>query len=505
MMLPTMLIQALPITIVLLLVAAAVVIGVSKRSATAKKLSVCAHAAAFVLSLLMLSAIRDGEPISMIIGAEPWNFYLLVGSLDAFLLSLFIGVSLLILWASATMIDHDVEEKRIPLYYALMCVLIATLCGVVIFENFFNIFLMVEFSSFAAAGIVIIKNKPENMRAGLKYLTLSILGSSFILMGIIILYFLTDSLSLTGVHAGLAQNFIGNEAAARNALIFITIGTALKSALFPLHIWLPDAHSTAPSPSSAVLSSLVLKAYIFLYIKILYKAIGTEILLHNEILLLILFVVMVTGAAAMLAGSVMALLQRDIKRMIAYSSVAQIGYIFMGIGMGTRLGLFAAVFHILVHAVTKAVLFLVAGSIIEQTDNRIIDKMGGLGIKMPKTMTLFTVGALSMVGIPLFIGFNSKWFFAMSMIDAQQIWLLAVLALSSLLNGCYYLPIVTRAFFGKNAREATEEGVSLERPTKALVPLFILGSLIILLALFGGPINDYIRMGVDQIWQWDGR
>ena len=500
-MLPATIEMALPVSIILFLLGMAVAVGLIKDNHMAKRLTMLAHGVALTLSFVMLAVVTGAEPISVIIGTEPWNFYVLVGPLDAFMVSLFIGVSTLIMWASLTMIDHDVESRRIPFYYALMCVLIATLCGVVIFENFFNIFLMVELSSFAAAGIVIIKNKPENMRAGLKYLTLSILGSSFILMGIIILYFLTGSLSLTGVYASLGTSFIGSEDAVRNALMFITIGTALKSALFPLHIWLPDAHGTAPSPSSAVLSSLVLKAYIFLYIKILYKAIGTDILLSDEILQLILFVVMLTGAAAMLAGSIMALLQRDLKRMIAYSSVAQIGYIFVGIGMGTRLGLFAAMFHILAHAVTKAVLFLVAGSIIEQTDNRMIDKMGGLGIKMKKTMALFTVGALSMVGIPLFVGFNSKWFFAMSMVDARQIWLLGVLALSSLLNGCYYLPIVVRAFFGKDAKEAAEAKVSLERPLRGLLPILILGALVILLAVFGGPINDYIHLGIERIWQ----
>jgi len=483
----------------MILLAAAVAIVLVKDNAFAKRVTIVAHVAAFALSGVMLSVTSNSEPISMALGAEPWNFYVLVTQLDAFMVTLFIGVSLLILWASTTMIDHDIEGKRIPLYYALMCVLIATLCGVVIFENFFNIFLMVEFSSFAAAGIVIIKNKPENMRAGLKYLTLSILGSSFILMGIVILYFLTDSLSLTGIYASLGQVYADNQDAVRNALVFITVGTALKSALFPLHIWLPDAHGTAPSPSSAVLSSLVLKAYIFLYIKILHKAIGTEIIFQDEFLTLILFLVMVTGAGAMLAGSIMALLQRDIKRMIAYSSVAQVGYIFLGIGMGTRLGLFAAIFHIMAHAVTKAVLFLVAGSIIEQTHNRDIGNMGGLGIQMRITMALFTVGALSMVGIPLFIGFNSKWFFAMSIIDSQHIWLLAILALSSLLNGCYYFPIVIRAFFGKSAEEAQGSG-SLERPAKHLAPIMLLAGLVILIAVFGGPINSYIHAGIDSIW-----
>ena len=491
----------LPIAIVAVLTIMAVVLCFIKDNNMAKLLAMAAHVAAFALCAVMLAVTADGAPISVVFGAEPWNFYVLTGPLDAFMVTLFVGVSMLIMWASLSMIDHDIPRQRVRYYYALMCALIASLCGIVIFENFFSIFLMVEISSFAAVGIIIIKNKKENMRAGLKYLTLSIFGSSFILMGIIILYFLTGSLSLTGVHAGLQQYYVGNESTVQNAFVFITIGAALKSALFPLHIWLPDAHSTAPSPSSAVLSSLVIKSYMFLYVKVLYKAIGVDILANDPMLSLILFLVMLVGGAAMLVGSFMAILQTDIKRMVAYSSVAQIGYIFLGIGMGTRLGLFAAMFHILAHAVTKAVLFLVAGSIIEQTHNRDITKMRGLGSQMRITMSLFTIGSLSMIGIPLFVGFNSKWFFATGIIDSQQIWLLAILLVSSLLNGCYYLPIVIRAFFAKGEDE--DEAVkpkSLERPVKHLMPIIVLAGLVVAFAIFSGPINSYIHMGINSIW-----
>ncbi|MCL2617539.1 MAG: hypothetical protein FWD98_00655 [Defluviitaleaceae bacterium] len=490
----------LPIAIILTLFAAAALCLIFKADPAVKLIAVAAHAAAFVLSLVMMHA-AAAEPISVILGAEPWNFYVLVTPLDAFMAALFTGVGLFIVWASAGMIGHDIDAPRLPAYYALMCALVATLCGVVVFENFVNVFLLVEASSFAAAGLVIIKNKPENLKAGLKYLSLSILGSSFILMGIIILYFITDALSITGIYASLSHNLAGNEDSVRNALIFITVGTALKSALFPLHIWLPDAHSTAPAPSSAILSGLVLKAYIFLYIKILHKAIGADILLNDHVLSTILGAVMITGATAMIAGSVMALLQTDIKRLIAYSSVSQIGYIFMGIGMGTQLGLFAAMFHILAHAVTKPVLFLSAGSIVEQTHNRDIEKMSGLWARMRVTMALFTTGALSMIGIPLFMGFNSKWVFAAGIIDSQHYWLLGVLAFSALLNGSYYLPIVFRAIFGKfNTEDELADQSAPERPLKELAPVICLASLIIIFALFSGPVTSYILIGISSIW-----
>jgi len=317
-------------------------------------------------------------------------------------------------------------------------------------------------------------------------------------MGIVVFYTLTGSLAYSGIQAGLKTNF--NVDSVFYALVFITIGVGFKSALFPMHIWLPDAHGTAPSPSSAMLSSLVLKAYVIFYIKILYFVVGAEVIGSSEGLSMLLNIVLVLGVIAMLAGSGMAILQTDIKRMIAYSSVAQIGYIYMGIGLGNELGLFAALFHILAHAITKAGLFLNAGSIIEQTDNREIAKMGGLGYQMPVTVSLFAIGALSMVGLPLFIGFNSKWNFAMTIMDSGQFWLVAVLALSSLLNAVYYLPLVIRAFFGTEAREKAENRVSLERPVKDLMPIIVLAALVIIFAIYSTPIVSLIETGMANIW-----
>ena len=507
----------LPITIILiLLVMAGVIVAVNVipthepehakfaqqffaklgTDSTTKRLALAAHVSAFALSIIML-AVSAYEPISLAVGTAPWNIQVLVTPLGAFMASLFTGVGLLIVWASFSMVDNDVEAARIPLYYALMCILIASLVGVVTLENLFNVFLLMEVSSFAAAGLIIIQNRPENMRAGLKYLTLSILGSAFILMGVIIFYTLTGSLSISAIYDGLVRGYTEYEL--RNALMFITIGVGLKSALFPLHIAAPDAYTNAPCPSSAALSGLVQKAYIFMYIKILHTAIGTEIMLSDEVMSTTLFILMLVGAAAMLAGSTLALLQPDIKRMIAYSSVAQVGYFFLGIGMATRLGLFAVFFHFLAHAVTKSMLFLCAGSVIKQTGNREISSMGGIGAQMRLTMTLFTVGALSMIGIPLLVGFNSKWFFAMGIFDSSHIWLLAVLALSSLLNGCYYLPVVVRAFFGDTGGEAVRLRSVRECAVRGLAPIVCLALLVVAFAVISGPVS-YISIGIDSIW-----
>ncbi|MCL1836403.1 MAG: hypothetical protein FWG46_02515 [Treponema sp.] len=496
----------LPVVIIVILLFSAVSLSVVKKSGFAKAMTLLSLGIGFVLSMMCAIATGNGETIKLVLGSPPWNLSVSVGMLEAFMGCIFTGIGFLIMWASCTMIEHDVEKRYVPLYYALICTLIAMLCGVVFFDNLFNVFIFIELSSFAAACIVIIKNQPENVRAGLKYLALSILGSGFVLMAIVILYSLTKdidkALTISAIGNAFTHHhaFDHHETAVFFALLFLTIGIGFKSALFPMHIWLPDAHGTAPSPSSAVLSSLVLKAYVVFYIKMVFGAVSQSTFSHDNNILMLMSAVLVFGVVAMLAGSVMAILQTDIKRMIAYSSVAQIGYIFMGIGLGglgTKEGLYAAIFHIFAHAITKAGLFLVAGSIIEQTHNRRLDKMQGLGYQMPVTMTFFLIGALSMVGIPMFIGFNSKWNFAMSIMGSGKFWVMVALVISSLLNALYYLPVVIRSFFGPEAR-AKAEGPKVERPISALLPIGLLSCGVILFAIFANStlvpfLNDAIK------------
>ena len=471
-----------------------------KNGYFSKMLTLAVLAIGFAVSVKLVSDTYGGGVVSLVIGAPPWNLSLSVGALEAFMSCLFTGISLIIMWASVSMIDHDILARRIPLYHALICWLMAMLLGVIYFDNLFNAFIFIDISSFAAACIVIIKDKPENLRAGIKYIALSILGSGFILMGIVVLYSTTGQLSLAAIRT-VFQGGLGESASAvLYAVAFITLGVGFKSALFPMHIWLPDAHGTAPSPSSAVLSALVLKAYIIFYMKILYSAIGQDIIASDEMLTQLLFYVLVLGAAAMLAGSIFAILQTDIKRMVAYSSVSQIGYIFMGIGLGTELGLYAAAFHIVAHAVTKAGLFLVAGSIIDQTQNRNVKEMGGIGYQMPVTMVMFAIGGLSMIGIPMFLGFNSKWNFAVAIIDSGMYWVMAAVAISALLNAMYYMPVIIRAFFGEKAREASEKHESFERPVKHLMPIMLLSLVVIVLGVYSALIVAIIESGVSTLW-----
>ena len=230
----------------------------------------------------------------------------------------------------------------------------------------------------------------------------------------------------------------------------------------------------------------------FLFVKIVYSVFTIDVVKELKVLPIILAL----GLAAMIIGSLLAILQKDLKKMIAYSSVAQIGYIFTGIGLGTTAGMVAAVFHIMVHSLTKSTLFLAAGSYLDETGDRRISKINGAGALMPIVFIVFAIGGLSMIGIPPSIGFSSKWNFAEAMMNSEYSWTIILLSLSSLLNALYYMPIILKAFFSKETAEYKAEGKTMKRSLLELTPIIILGVLIIAIGLFSGPIVQLIRDGL---------
>lgn len=485
-----------PLLILLVLLLSAFVMPILKRIQDVKWLALVSILLCLILSVLTLEHVAQTGAFVYKVGhfEAPWGNELKIGYLESIMSIVFTFVSALITWASFYSTGYEIREKNIRLYYTLCNILIAALLGIVYSNDIFNCFVFIEISSIAACGIIVVKDNKENIKAAIKYLILSSLGSGLVLMGIAFLYSITGNLNIDYMHSEL----IKVSGLYHNTLIItlglFTVGLGVKSAMFPLHMWLPDAHTYAPSSSSALLSSLVLKAYILLYIKIIYEVFGIEIVKTMPVL----EIVLILGAAGMLSGSVLALLQKDLKRMIAYSSVAQIGYIFFGIGLGSTLGLTAAIFHIVSHALTKAALFLVAGNIIERIHSKEISRLNGVGIEMPVTLGVFIVCALSMVGIPLFVGFNSKWNFALAIIDSNRILFIAVLIASSLLNALYYLPIIINAFFGEeNIKDMVYR--SKEKSVGALMPVLILASAIIYFGISSKGIIDLIAKSVSGL------
>lgn len=322
--------------------------------------------------------------------------------------------------------------------------LLASILALVYTNDLFTAYVFVEINTIAACAIIMIRSNGHCLVAASKYMIMSLLGSGLILIGLTLMYDLTGHLLMSNIQESVAQIVAtGNYHEPLVMIIgFISVGLAMKSALFPFHSWLPDAYGYSTPTSSAILSSLVSKAYIFLLIKIFYRVIGIDVISTSKIVnILFLF-----GIAGMIMGSVSAIKETDMRRMIAFSSVAQIGYIYMGMGLGTRLGMVAAFFHILSHSASKSMLFIAASGLSEvSSGSKDFKDLRGAAHRNRVAGLAFTVGAFSMVGIPLFAGFISKVYFAsaaLGAVPAKMLITMIVLAISTVLNAMYFLRAV---------------------------------------------------------------
>jgi multicomponent Na+:H+ antiporter subunit D len=417
----------------------------------------------------------------------------LIDPLMALMAVVIAGLSLLIVVFSFSDIRHELPNHQHAAYYTLIMVLLFSMVGMVYTNDLFNTFVFMEILSISSTAIISIKHQRKNFLAAFRYLMLSSIGSLTILLGMAFLYMVSGHLNMDAMAQEIARVWSLYPTNLVLAVGFILIGLAIKSAMFPLHIWLPDAHSSAPSPSSAFLSSLVVKIYMIVLIKVLYRIIGVSIIAELQIDQFIL----IMAAAGMIFGSIFAIGQRDIKRLLAYSSVAQIGYIFLGIGLLSPAGLAAAFFHIISHAVMKSALFLSAGSVIYATGKRKLADLDGIGFKLPITMTVFTLAALGMIGIPGISGFMSKIYLGLALIDGQQPLFLSLILISSFLNAIYYMPIITAAFL----KEDITVRNTLQRdplPRSMIGVLVILGGIMLVIGLYPQVIMSIIEAAMGQ-------
>ena len=374
----------------------------------------------------------------------PWGNEIRAGLLEAVTATFFSLVMVLSLMGGVKKIDDHILHDKQSLYYVMLLLLTAALMAQVYTNDIFTAYVFVEIMTIAACALISARTKGRTLVAATRYMVMNLLGSGLFLLGIILLYDLTGHLLMSNIRqavTALAES--GQYQMPLTVVVaLITIGLGIKSALFPFHTWVPDAYGYTTPTSSAILSSLVSKGYIFLLIKIMYRVIGLDVIATTGIDN-VLFVFALVG---MVMGSVSAIRQSDIRRMIAFSSVAQIGYIYMGIGLGTDAGMMAAVFHIFSHAVCKAMLFLAAGGLADASGNsKQFRALRGSGFRSPIAGVAFTIGALSMVGFPFLGGFTSKLNFAMAAMqtDSQRMMLVLItLAISTWLNTIYFLKTV---------------------------------------------------------------
>ena len=350
----------------------------------------------------------------------------------------------------------------------------------------------------SACALIVARSKGRTLVAATRYMIMNLMGSGLFLLGLTYLYGLTGHLLMSNIQeqvAVLAET--GEHARALTVTIaLMSVGLAIKSALFPFHTWIPDAYGHATPTSSAVLSSLVSKGYIFLLIKIYYRVIGLDVVNQTRIN----DVLFVFGLVGIIMGSLSAIREKDIRRMVSFSSVAQIGYIYMGIGMGTEAGMVAAVFHIFVHGMAKSMLFLSTSSLIQEsgwkTDFR---SLRGSGFRNPIAAVAFSVGSFSMVGIPFLGGFISKVYFAkaaMMMQPAETLVVLLVLAASTILNTIYFLKTVITLY--RPPFDGAANAPRAHVKASFAVSMICLIAANFFLGTFSQPIIEAIRAGLNM-------
>ena len=390
----------------------------------------------------------------------PWGNELRVGILEAGMALFFCVIMLLSLLGGRKKLRGEVEHSKHNVYYILCDLLLSSLLALIYTNDLFTAYVFVEINTIAAAGLIMIRQNGRCIEATVRYMIMSLLGSGLLLLGICMLYDLTGHLLMSNIKEQIRG--IMEAGTYRVPMIvtigIITVGLAIKSALFPFHSWLPDAYGYSTVSSGAILSSLVSKGYIFLLIKIFYRVIGFGYISGSHIL----NILFVFGLCGMIFGSVSAIWEKDIRRMIAFSSVAQIGYIYMGFGLGSTVGMVASIFHILTHAATKSLLCVSAIGLTDVSGgSRSFFEITGAGYRNRFAGAGFAVGALSMVGIPVFSGFVSKLLFAEAAVLIPNWKLfptLIVLAVSTILNAVYFLKTVVRIYTPVDAGVIREKG-----------------------------------------------
>ena len=456
--------QHLSILLVVIPLLAAPITALLLRPRLAWLLTLLITWSCLLLAVWQLQIVLAGNTISYELGgwAPPWGIEYRIDTLNAFIAVIVAAIAAVTLPYALRSVEQEIIPRHIPLFYTAFLLCLTGLLGITLTGDIFNLFVFLEISSLSSYALISMGKNRQALTAAFQYLIMGTIGATFILIGIGLAYAVTGTLNM----ADLAARLPGVEAARtlHTAFVFLLIGVALKLAMFPLHLWLPNAYTYAPSVITIFLAATATKVAVYILIRIIFTVFGTTLAfkeMHIEWVLLPL------ASIAVISASLVAIFQQNIKRMLAYSSVAQIGYILLGIGLASATGLTASLLHLFNHALMKTALFMALGAIFYKSQSVLIGEAAGLSRRMPWTMAAFVAGGLSLIGIPLTVGFISKWYLILAALEQGAWWLIAVVAIGSLLALVYIWRVVEIAYF----KTAPHPGPVAEAPLSLLLPL----------------------------------
>jgi multicomponent Na+:H+ antiporter subunit D len=424
--------------------------------------------ATLAIAIALWLRVAESGTISYAIGnwPPPWGIEYRVDALSAFVLVLVSGIAALVLPYSRASLESEVPQRQHYLLYTMFALCLTGLLGITITGDAFNIFVFLEISSLSTYVLIALGRDRRALVASYQYLIMGTIGATFIVIGIGLLYLMTGTLNLADMGRRIAA--VQGTRPVLAALAFLTVGISLKLALFPLHQWLPNAYTFAPSAVAAFLAATATKVAVYVLLRFYYSVFGASAIfaqlpMQEAMLLLAL--------AGMFAASTVAILQSDLKRLFAYSSVGQIGYIVLGLSFDSAAGLTASIVHLFNHGVTKGAVFLLLGGVALVMGGTSLARIQGLGRRMPLTSFGLVLCGLSLIGVPGTAGFVSKWYLILAALEKGQWWLVFLIVLSSLLAAAYVWRFVEVAYF-RAPRQDTADGGAV--PWSMAVPAGLL-------------------------------
>ena len=434
--------------------------------------------ACLVIAILLASRVADGDAISYAIGnwPAPWGIEYRVDALSSFVLVLVTLTASFVAPYAHRSIATEVPAERHYILYAMYCLCLTGLLGITITGDAFNVFVFLEISSLAMYVLIALGKRRKALVAAYQYMLMGTVGATFYVIGVGLLYLMTGTLNLADMAERLRA--VDDVRPVLAALAFITVGIGLKLALFPLHQWLPNAYAYAPSMVTAFLAATATKVSVYVLLRF-YFGVFDPSALFERLPLREVFVAL--SVAAMLAASVVALFEQDVKRLFAWSSVAQIGYITLGIGLDNQSSLTGSITHLLNHGVTKGAIFVLLGAVVLRSGSPAVTMAGlaGLGRRMPLTAFGLVIAGLSLVGVPGTAGFISKWYLIVGAIESGMWWVVAVIVFASIIAAAYVWRIVEAAYL---------RPVQAESPVASEAPAGMLAAalgMVILCVYFG--------------------
>ena len=404
-----------------------------------------------------------------------------------------------------TRVAGEMREK-VAFFYALNQLLIVGLCGIVMTNDAFNLYVLIEITSLTSYALIAMGNRRAAL-SSFNYIIMGTIGASFYLLGVGYLYIKTGTLNIDDIRGVLESGNLWGHASITIAFILIMLGVWTKMAFFPLHGWLPNAYCYAPSVVGSFMAPLMTKVMVYVMLRVMLWLFGGGYVYSSEHVWGELIIWM--SIIAIVAGSFLALARTDIKKMLTYLIVAEVGYMVGGAWLVNGAGLVGSMYHILSDAAMTFCLFLAASIVILRTGDHRLTAFNGLFRKMPLTMIGFTVGALSMIGLPPTCGFFSKWYLVSGGIEAGHWAYVAALLFSSLVNAVIFFRIFERAYFGKlkgvadeqfpDDRDSAPPLVLGRVPCSMLIPLFLAVAAVLLVGIYNNTLVSWIKTAMPPL------